>query len=109
MRMQQRRQGVTLTCNRAKKLDRSKKGADGFLTAADLATAFQLDFQPKERKQKKTPVAPIDMTRNGQESPLPPRPRRRAAVVFLVLLIAGIGENGFFLSAPAQLSQSSPA
>ena len=95
-------EGLPSLTSPAKKLDLSRKGSDGFLTAADLATAFQLDFQPKERKHnKKTPVAPIDMTRDGQESPTPPRPRRRATVVSLVLLIAAIG-------ATALLYQRSP-
>ena len=74
--------------------DRLKKGADGFLTAEDLATAFQLDFSPKERRNKKTLVAPI-ATRDPHG--FPPRRRRRwGAILFLLFLIAGIGASAFF-------------
>jgi len=77
-----------------KKPDRSRKGTDGFLTAEDLATAFQLDFQPKERKHKKTPVAPIG-TRDPQGFPAPRRRVHWGSVVFLLLLIAAIGASAF--------------
>lgn len=72
-----------------------KKGADGFLTAADLAAAFKLDFQqPKGRKQKKTSVAPIAMDR---ESPTgrPRRKRRWFRAVLLLLLAASIGAAAY--------------
>lgn len=74
-----------------------KKGADGFLTAADLAAAFKLDFsEPKGRKHKKAPVAPIAMTRNPRQQ-ASAEPRRRGAVklVLLVLLLGAVGAGVF--------------
>jgi hypothetical protein len=69
-----------------------KKGADGFLTAADLAAAFKLDFQqPKGRKQKKTSVAPIGMDRESPDGGHPRRKRRWFRAVLLLLLAASIG------------------
>jgi hypothetical protein len=68
-----------------------KKGADGFLTAADLAAAFKLDFQePKGRRQKKTQVAPIAMTRDEPDGPAPRRKRRAFRTLLLVLLLASV-------------------
>lgn len=76
--------------------DRSKKGSDGFLTAEDLATAFQLDFQPKERKPKKAPVSPISMTSTREVAQAPPKRRRRwKRVVILILLVLIIGVTTF--------------
>jgi hypothetical protein len=73
--------------------DRNKKGADGFLTAEDLATAFQLDFQPKERKPRKTPVSPVAMNSGRNSAPsATAKPRRRwkrVAALILLILIAG--------------------
>lgn len=65
-----------------------KKGADGFLTAADLAAAFKLDIQqPKGRKQRKAAVAPI------AEDPAFPieRPRRKRRWFRAVLLLLLLG------------------
>lgn len=70
-----------------------KKGADGFLTAADLAAAFKLDFQePKGRRQStKTQVAPIAMSRENPGGSAPRRKRRGFRVVLLLLLAAAVG------------------
>lgn len=72
-----------------------KKGADGFLTAADLAAAFKLDIQqPKGRKQRKAAVAPIAM---DPESPIgrPRRKRRWFRAVLFLLLLGAIGAAAF--------------
>jgi hypothetical protein len=74
----------------------AKKSTDGFLTAADLAAAFKLDFQPKGQKRKKATVAPIAME---AEPRLPVRrhrrPRRWGRYVLLLLLMASIGAGAF--------------
>jgi rubrerythrin len=73
-----------------------KKGADGFLTAADLAAAFKLDIQhPKGRKQRKAAVAPIAMDRQSPVGGLPRRKRRWFRVVLLLLLAAAIGVGAY--------------
>jgi hypothetical protein len=70
-----------------------KKGADGFLTAADLAAAFKLDFQePKGRRPStKTQVAPIAMSRENPGGAAPRRKRRGFRVVLLLLMAAAVG------------------
>jgi hypothetical protein len=69
-----------------------KKGADGFLTAADLAAAFKLDFQePKGRRHStKTQVAPIAMSRENPGA-APRRKRRGFRTVLLLLLLGAVG------------------
>ena len=69
-----------------------KKGADGFLTAADLAAAFKLDIQqPRERKQKKAAVSPIAMDRESPFGRAPRRKRRWFRAALLLLLAGAIG------------------
>lgn len=76
--------------------DPSKKGADGFLTAADLAAAFKLDFEePKGRKHKKTQVAPIAMTRQTGSGKPYRRRRWRVKLVLFLLLAASVGVGAF--------------
>jgi hypothetical protein len=70
-----------------------KKGADGFLTAADLAAAFKLDFEePKGRRHStKTQVAPIAMSRENPGRPARRRKRRGFRTVLLLLLLGAVG------------------
>lgn len=72
-----------------------KKGADGFLTAADLAAAFKLDIhQPKGRKQRKAAVAPIAMD-PASAMGRPRRRRRWFRAVLLLLLLGAISAAVF--------------
>ena len=73
-----------------------KKGADGFLTAADLAAAFKLDIQqPKGRKNRKAAVAPIAMDRESPVGAWPRRKRRWFRLVLLLLLAGAIGAGTY--------------
>jgi hypothetical protein len=59
-----------------------RKASDGFLTAADLAAAFKLDFQPREHRHKRPAPAPRPA---AQEPRAPRKPRQRRHWVRLTL------------------------
>lgn len=72
-----------------------KKGADGFLTAADLAAAFKLDIQQPKRRNRKAAVAPIALDRDTPIGAWPRRKRRWFRVVLLLLLAGAIGAGAY--------------